>query len=96
MKFNKGKKLVTIQSIKQTTAAAGELAKVLNNLRDGLKKSFRKMLQTIIKKIQERGSLQYNFVRNAACQNPINLVTVDPETLQKMFDRVVLIMFKNK
>ena len=96
MKFNKGKKLVTIQSIKQTTAAVGEQAQVLNNLRDGLKKSFRKILQTIIKKIQERGSLQYNLVRNAACLNPINLVTVDPETLQKIFDRVVLIMFKNK
>ena len=96
MKFNKGKRLVTIQSIKQTTAAAGELAKVLNNLRDGLKKSFRKMLQTIIKKIQERGSLQYNLVRNDACLNPINLVTVDLETLQMIFDRVVLIMLKNK
>ena len=40
--------------------------------------------------------MQYKLVRNAACLNPINLVTVDPEALQRMFDRVVSTIFKNK
>ena len=82
--------------IKLTTAAAEKLAKIPNNLLDGLEKNYCKLLPTTIKKIQERGPLQYKLVQNAACRNPINLLIVDPEALQKIFDWVVSIMFKNK
>lgn len=92
----KSNHLVIIQSIKLTTYAAEELAKVPNNLHDGLEKCFRKMLQLIIQKIQERGTLQAKLVQNAACLNSINLVAVDTEALQRMFDRVATIMFKKK
>ena len=92
----KSKHLVTIQSIKLSPYAAKELAKVPNNLHDGLKKCFRKMLQLISQKFQERGPLQYKLVQNAACLNPINLVAVHTEALQRMFDQVVSIMFKKK
>lgn len=54
------------------------------------------MLQLIIQKIQERGTLQAKLVQNAACLNSINLVAVDTEALQRMFDRVATIMFKKK
>ena len=46
----KSKNLVTLQSIKLTTAAAEELGKVSNNLHDDLKKSFCNMFQAVIKK----------------------------------------------
>lgn len=71
----KSKNLVTTQSIKLTTAGAKELAKVPNNLHDDL-----------FKKIVDRGPLQQKLVQNSAWLNPINLVTVDPEALQRMFD----------
>ena len=59
--IEKMKNVVAIQSIKLTGAATEELAKVPNNLHDGLKKGVCKMLQAIIKKIQERGPLQTNL-----------------------------------
>ena len=40
--------------------------------------------------------MHYEFVRNTASLNPINLVTFNPEALRRTFDRVVSIMFKNK
>ena len=96
MDVEKRENVVSVHEVKLTTAAAAELAKVPNNLHDGLKKSFMKMLQTMIKKIQERSPLKYKLVREAACFNPVTLATVNPEALQKMFDGVVSTMFKKK
>ena len=92
----RSKNLVSIQSSKLTIAASEELAKVPNNLHNGLKKSFPKMLQTTNKKIQERRPLQYKPVWNSASLNLFNLVIVDPEVLQIIFDRVLSIIFKNR
>ena len=89
--------LVLDADIKLTTAAAAELIKnVPKNLHCGLKKSFRTMLQALIKKIQERSPVNYKLVRQSACLNPVNLAVLNQEALQNMFDGVVTIMYTNK
>ena len=66
----KSKNLVTIQSIKLTTAAAEELAKVPNNLRD-MMKSFRKMLQTVMKKNPKKRSFVVQTCLKCCLPKPI-------------------------
>lgn len=86
-----------VADIKLTTAAAAELEKnVGKNLHDGLKKSFRTMLQALINKIQERSPVNYKLVRQSACLHPVNLATLSPETLQRMFDGIVGLMYNNR
>lgn len=89
--------LVLDDDIKLTTAAAAELKKnVPINLHCGLKKSFRTMLQGVIMKIQERSPVNYKLVRQSACLNPVNMAVMDQESLQKMFDGLVGLMYAKK
>ena len=88
--------LCVVADIKLTTAAAELQKNVPKNLHDGLKRSFRTMLQALIKKIQERSPVNYKLVRQSACLNPVNLVTLNQEASQRMFDGIVGIMYSNK
>ena len=89
--------LCVVSDIKLTTAAAAELQKnVPKNLHDGVKKSFRTMLQALIKKIQERSPVGYKLVQVSACLNPVNMATLDGEGSQRMFDGLVSMMYNNR
>ena len=89
--------LSSVADIKLTTAAAVELKKkVPKQLYDGVKKSWRKMLQELMKKVQERSPVGYRLVRVSACLSPMNLGTLNQDSSQKMFDATASIMYNHK
>ena len=83
-----------IQSTKLTTAAAEELTKVPNNFHDEnlLKKSFRKMLQAIIKK----GVLSSQTCQKFCLSKPNQSCHSSSSSSTSMLDRVASIISRNK
>ena len=88
--------ICSVADIKLTTAAAAELEKIPKQLHDGVKKNFCKMLQELIKKVQERSPVGYKLVRVSACLNSVKLVKLNLEVSQRMFESLVGIKFHNK
>ena len=82
--------------IKLTTSANEILKKVPNHLHQGLKDSWAKFLKKLVEKMQEKSPIRYKLVRNSAALDPQNMVSIDGETLQSMFDSIVGIMHSKK
>ena len=82
--------------IKLTTSGTEELKKVPTHLHQGLKDSWVIFLKKMVTKIQERSPIGYKLVRVAAALDPQKMASIDPETLQCMFDSIVSIMYSSK
>ena len=83
-------------TIELTTSAKEALKKVPTNLHQGLKYSWVIFLKKMVKKIQGRSPLGYKFVKVSAALDPMNMVSLDADTLQNMFDATGGIMRSKK
>ena len=81
--------------IKLTTGGSDALKKVSTDLHQGVKDSWVRFLK-MVEKIQERSPIGYKLVRVSAVLDPHHMATLNPETLQTMFDEIVSIMCTKK
>ena len=70
--------------------------KLPSNLHEGVRKGFTTMLQTMIKKIQEKSPIKLKFARVAAALSPLNMANLDADTNEKKFDSLVNVIYEHK
>ena len=78
-----------------TTGAEG-LKKILNQLHQGLKDSWARLVKGMIEKIQDQSSISCKLVRVSAALDPVKMALLESESEQSLFEKIVNIIYSKK
>ena len=78
-----------------TTGAEG-LKKILNQLHQGLKDSWARLVKGMIEKIQDQSSISCKLVRVSAALDPVKMALLESESEQFLFEKIVNIIYSKK
>ena len=78
-----------------TTGAEG-LKKIPNQLHQGLKDSWARLVKGMIEKIQDQSSISCKLVRVSAALDPVKMALLESESEQSLFEKIVNIIYSKK